>query len=396
MGSLRDVSERKDLERQLLQAQKMESVGRLAAGVAHDFNNRLTAIMGYVGIVLRQMEADNPLRRELNEVQRIAQRAANLTHQLLAFSRRQFIRPETVDLNGLIQDMYRMLRRIIGEDIELVVETAPDLWMVRVDPHQMEQVLVNLVVNARDAMPHGGRLVIRTRNATLDAPFARARSMEPGEYVTLSVSDTGLGMSPEVMEHIFEPFFSTKPPGQGTGLGLSTCYGIVKQSGGHLEVESRVGEGSTFTVFLPRARSAAAEEAPPDEGRPPRGSETILVVEDHESLRAMVSRILRDQGYRVLEASDAGEALRLAQEDPDQRIHLLLTDLVLPQMDGTQLAEKIKAMRPDIRVLYTSGYTGDLQAHQDVVQRGRPFLPKPYTIEALTYKVREVLDQPAD
>jgi len=387
--------ERKQLEAQFLQAQKMESVGRLAGGVAHDFNNLLTAMLGYATLALGAIPPDNPARLHVHQVQRAANRAASLTHQLLAFARRQIIEPRVTNLNHLILDMDKMLRRLIGEDIELLTLVARDLWAVKVDPSQIEQVLVNLAVNARDAMSEGGRLTIETANVTLGSDYARSHAeVSPGEYVMLAVSDTGLGMTEEVKAHLFEPFFTTKEQGKGTGLGLATCYGLVKQSGGHIWVYSEVGKGTTFKIYLPRVEEAVSGLPQHEAAAPPRrGTETVLLVEDEPSVREVAAHVLRDQGYRVLEAANGDEAFRLAQEYANQEIHLLLADVVLPQMGGRELADRLKALRPDIKVLFISGYTDNAIVHHGALEAGVAFLQKPFSPTALARKVREVLDK---
>ncbi len=390
---IRDSTARKQMEERLLQAQKMEMVGRLAGGIAHDFNNILTAITGYATFALESLPPGDPVRDDVQQVLNSAHRAANLTRQLLAFSRRQMIEQRTINLNDLILNLDKMLRRLIGEDVELVVIPGEGLAQVKADPGQIEQVIVNLAVNARDAMPHGGKLVIETANVSLDEKFVRQHpGAEMGNYVKLAITDTGVGMSDEVKAHLFEPFFTTKEPGKGTGLGLATVYGIVKQHGGNIYAYSEQGRGTTFTIYLP-AVEAEAERLPrrDEAGFVPRGTETVLVVEDEVMVRAIVTRTLAEQGYRVLEAADGNEALRLAREYAGE-IHLLLTDVVMPQMGGRELRDRFALMRPRAKTLFVSGYTDNAIAHRGILEPGIAFLQKPFTAAALARKVREVLD----
>ncbi len=391
----RDVTEIKSLERQLLQAQKMEAIGRLAGGVAHDFNNLLTAITGYTELVLSGLAPDAPQRRDLGEVQKAAERAAALTRQLLAFSRQQVLQPRVLDLNAVVADVEQMLRRVIGEDIGVVVVAGPALWPVRADPGQLGQVLLNLAVNSRDAMPEGGTLTIETANLELDGAYVRRHAaVRPGPYVMLAVSDTGVGMDAEIQARIFEPFFTTKEHGKGTGLGLATVYGIVKQSGGHIWVYSEPGRGTTFKIYLPRAEDDGERPAPAaSTAGPAGGSETVLLVEDEEGVRTLASRVLAAAGYTVLEARDAGEALAINRRH-DGPVALLLTDLVMPGASGTDLAARLAAERPDLKVLYMSGYTGDATVRHQILQPHTAFLEKPFTPAALARKVRDVLDAP--
>ncbi len=384
--------EHKRLEAQLLQAQKMETVGRLAGGVAHDFNNLLTVILGYTEIATETITANEEATECLEAVTQAANRAANLTRQLLAFARQQVIEPKVINLNDLILDLEKMLRRLIGEDIELMTLPFPELGLVKADPGQIEQVLVNLAVNARDAMPEGGKLTIETANVRLDEEYAR-QHMEviPGEYILLAVSDTGCGMEENVQAHIFEPFFTTKELGKGTGLGLATCYGIVKQSGGSIWVYSELEHGTTFKIHLPRVAKEA--DASPREivGVLPHGTETILLVEDELLVRSIAVQALHTQKYNVLEAENGIEALRVAGEYGGE-IHLLVTDVVMPQMGGRVLAEQIRTSHPTIKVLFTSGYTDNAILYHDVLDPGIAFLQKPFTPGALARKVREILD----
>ena len=405
IGSIIDLTERKRaeealhrLEEQLRQAQKMEAVGRLAGGIAHDFNNLLTAIQGHAEVLLEGVDEDSPNRPDVEQIRRAAERAAVLTHQLLAFSRRQVLQPRVIDLNSVVREIETMLVRLIGEHIELATRLEDDLGPVRADPGQIEQVIVNLAVNARDAMPGGGRISIETRNAVLTEGDVRRHGYDvaAGDYVILTVSDTGEGMSEEVRAHIFEPFFTTKELGKGTGLGLSTVYGIVKQSGGYIRVESREGSGTAFHVYLPRL--AATEASEPGAAKPrtrttelPGGSETVLLVEDEQAVRNLVTRILRQRGYTVLEARSGQEALDISRAH-DGEIDLLLTDVVMPELGGRELAERLLPDRPHTRVLFISGYTEDEMVHNGIQSTRINFLEKPFTPSDLVRKVREVLD----
>ncbi len=389
-----ELAERQRLEEQLLQSQKMEAVGRLAGGVAHDFNNILTAIIGYSEFLLMSLEPGDPLYRDVAEIKKAADRAADLTSQLLAFSRKQIMQPKVLDLNITVDNMGKMLRRLIGEDIQLVIALEPALGRVKADPGQVEQVIMNLAVNARDAMPEGGRLTIETRNVYLDEDYARQHlDVQPGPYVMLAISDTGVGMDEETQSHLFEPFFTTKDVGKGTGLGLATVYGIVKQSGGHIEVESEVGTGTTFKIYLPQIEEegdSARQTWRPDS--PLSGRETILLVEDEEVVRDLARRVLAQSGYTVLQARHGQEALQVCK-DYEGTIHLLVTDVVMPGgMSGRQLAEQLIALRPEMKIMYISGYTGNAIAHHGVLDSGTAFLQKPFSPAELTKKVREVLD----
>jgi PAS domain S-box-containing protein len=396
-----DITERKKAEEalrhtqeQLLQSQKIEAVGRLAGGVAHDFNNLLGVIIGYGELARATVPPPHPARARLEQILAAALRAADLTRQLLAFSRRQVLQPRVLDLNSIVKDTERMLRRLIGEDVDLVVRQATDLGRIKADPGQVSQVLMNLAVNARDAMPGGGLLTIETANVEVDSEYARTHApLQPGPYVQLQVKDTGVGMDEAVRQRIFEPFFTTKPEGVGTGLGLSTVYGIVKQSGGYVWVESTPGRGTTFTIHLPRAEGPAEPktERPEVDARAKRG-ETILVVEDQANLREMICEVLDDNGYSVLAARDAQEALSLVKTHRG-RIDLLLTDVVMPGLSGNELAGQLTPRDPALRVLYMSGYTSDIIAGHGVLPGGLQLLEKPFTSLALTRRVRQVLDE---
>jgi len=401
LGVIRDVSEQRrtgealrSLEEQFRRAQRLEAVGRLAGGVAHDFNNILTAITGYTELLLSDFGTDDPRRGDLQEIQAAAQRAASLTRQLLAFSRKQVLQARVLDLNEVVQAIEKMLRRLIGEDVSLEFRPAAGLGPVRADPGQLEQVILNLAVNARDAMPAGGRLTIETSNVELDASDTGGHAgVTPGPYVTLAVSDTGTGMSAETLSHIFEPFFTTKEQGKGTGLGLATVHGIVAQSGGHITVHSEPDRGATFKVYLPRVDHVG--EAPATVREAPRatvGRETVLVAEDDRAVREVVAATLGQRGYRVLRARDGQAALRMAR-DLGGRLDLLLTDIVMPGMTGRELEQALAAEHPTLQVLYMSGYTDDAVVRHGVLEEGVPYIQKPFTPDALALKVREVLDR---
>jgi GAF domain-containing protein/CheY-like chemotaxis protein len=379
--------ERAQLEDQLRQAQKMEAIGRLAGGVAHDFNNLLSVITGRTGLLLHRLDAADPLRRHVDLIEKTAERAAGLTGQLLAFSRKQILQPAILDPNVVVAGMEKMLRRLIAENITIVPALDAGVGRVRADRGQLEQVLLNLTINARDAMPEGGRVIIETTNVELDDSYARIHAgVTPGPYVLLAVTDTGVGMTAETREHLFEPFFSTKGPEKGTGLGLATVYGIVKQSGGHIAVYSEPGLGSTFRIYLPRVDGGLAPSPVPAAVRPPGGSETILLVEDEEAVRDAAREILQLLGYTVLEARHPGEALLIAEQR--EEIHLLLTDVVMPAMSGPELAGRLAARHPSMRVLYMSGYPSQAV---ELLGEGTAFLPKPFTLDGLARKVRQVL-----
>ncbi|MGA2632243.1 MAG: PAS domain S-box protein, partial [Terriglobia bacterium] len=389
----RDVSERKQMEQQFRQAQKMEALGQLAGGVAHDFNNLLTVISGYSELLADGLGQDGPRIEQLKQIQNAAGRAASLTRQLLAFGRRQTMVMEVMDINSAVARAEKMLRRVIGENIELVTRPAPGLGRVKADPGQVEQVVINLAINARDAMPQGGKLIIATANVEVSPDDSRCRSgLKPGAYVLLTVADTGSGIDPRIKANIFEPFFTTKERGKGTGLGLATVYGIVQQSGGFVSVETELGSGSTFKVLLPRIEQPLTPPAMEPAAKNHRPcTETVLVVEDEPPLRTMVRGILESCGYRVLEAGHGGEALAICERH-EGPIHLVLTDVVMPQMGGPELALRLASRWPQVRILYMSGYTDDAIA--DAVERGanHDFIAKPFTPKTLTSKVREALD----
>ena len=389
----RDVTNERRVEEQLRQAQKMEAVGRLAGGIAHDFNNLLTAIIGYTDLLLMDLPEGELAHREVLEIRKAGDRAASLTRQLLAFSRRQVLQPKVLDLNQVVTDMEKMLRRLIGENIELVTSLADDLGYVRADPGQIEQVIVNLAVNARDAMQNGGRLILVTSKMEIDENYAsRHDPVQPGSYVILAVTDTGVGMDEHTMSRLFEPFFTTKEVGKGTGLGLATVYGIVKQSGGYIWAYSEVGRGTTFKVLLPGEEAIAElEEKEVAYLYPSGGKETVLVVEDEKLVRDLVREILSHHGYDVLEASRGAEALEVSgrQKGP---IHLLISDVVMPGMTGPELARRLTALRPEMGVLFMSGYTDDAILHHGVFEHGAEYLQKPFKASALGAKVRKVLD----
>ena len=391
--SVADITERKRLESELRQAQKLEAIGQLAGGVAHDFNNLLTVITGRSHLALGLLPADHAIRRHIDLIQTTAERAAALTRQLLAFSRKQVLESKVLDVNAVVSGLAPMLRRLIGEDLDFAVVPAPDLWRVKADPSQLEQVIVNLAVNARDAMPQGGTLSIETGNVELDEAYARRHpGASPGRFVVLAITDTGHGMDAAVKARIFEPFFTTKEPGKGTGLGLATVFGIVKQSGGSISVDSAPGQGTTFKVYLPRVDEAVDQPATPVAPTLARGSETILLVEDDHEVRALARETLEGNGYVVISAASPAEALRLASSHPG-RIHLLVTDVVLPQLSGRGLAERLTPDHRDLRVLYMSGYTDDAMMRHGVLEEGTAFLQKPFTPSALLMKVRERLDR---
>lgn len=387
-------TERLSLQEQLRHSQKMEAIGRLAGGIAHDFNNLLTVISGYSQLSLSLLRGGEPLRENIAEIQRAADRAASLTRQLLAFSRRQILDMKLIDLNLIVQDLNKMLRRVIREDIELITVLDKDLWKVKSDPSQIEQVILNLAVNARDAMPKGGRLTIDTANTQLDTEYARSHvGVKPGPYVKLSIQDTGIGMSQEVIERAFEPFFTTKEKGKGTGLGLSTVYGIINQSEGTIWVRSEPHQGTTFEIYLPRATEAEKTFTSHSDSTPRlQGSESILLVEDEEAVRVLARKTLQDFGYRILEAANGEEVLRVIQTHRE-KIHLLLTDVVMPGMNGREVAERLSPLFPEMKVLYMTGYADTAIVHHGILKPGTALLLKPFNPDALVRKVREVLDK---
>ena len=389
---LQDISDRKLAEEHLRQTQKVESIGRLAGGVAHDFNNLLTSILGFCELARMKSPPDAPALPYLDRVEESTQRGAALTRQLLAFARRQIVKPEAVALNTVLERLEPMLKRLIGEDIDLLFKFARDLGIVKIDVGSLEQVVMNLAVNARDAMPHGGKLTFETRNIDLGAEYARTRvDFEPGPYVLLAASDTGDGIAKEILDRIFEPFFTTKPVGQGTGLGLAMCHGIVKQADGHISVYSEPGKGATFKIYLPRVNESLAVPAAGSNQMAAVGSETVLLAEDDVSVRELASHILLEMGYRVIVANDGVHALELVTKE-QAPISLLVTDVVMPRMGGSELAQQLTQLHPHIKVLYTSGYTEDAIVHHGVLQDGVNFLAKPYSPATLAKKVRAVLD----
>jgi PAS domain S-box-containing protein len=403
-GVMMDVTKAKQAEEALkeaeerhLHSQKLEGIGRLAGGVAHDFNNILTVINGYCELLLRRLKANDPMRRHLDEVHRASDRAAQLTRQLLAFSRKQVLQPQVLDLNRIVTNMENMLRRLIGEDVELRTVLADNLAAVQADPGQIEQVILNLSVNARDAMPVGGKLTIRTANLTVTPdPVAGDDddAIAPGEYVVLSVCDDGVGMTPEVEAHLFEPFFTTKGVGKGTGLGLATCYGIIKQSNGDISVQTKPGQGTTFKVYLPRiahGQEIARLSCPSNVLAP--GKETVLVVEDEPALRELATAVLGEAGYTVLEAADGKQALEVVEQHSADQIDLMVTDVIMPNLGGKELADRMKLIRPECKVLFISGYTDDALAHHGILGDNLEFLEKPFSPVRFTHRVREVLDK---
>lgn len=389
----RDITERKSLEAQLRQAQKMECIGRLSGGIAHDFNNLLNVIIGYSDILEGEINGNAELRKGVHEIKKAGQRAAGFTRQLLAFSRQQVLEPKVLSLNTVVSDIGKMLLRLIGEDIELITTLAAIQGRVKADQGQIEQVIMNLVVNARDAMPHGGKLIIETTDLFLDDAYARQHStVAPGQYVMLSVTDNGVGMNKETQDHIFEPFFTTKEQDKGTGLGLSVVYGVVNQSGGHIDVASELGKGTTFKIYLPLAQEAVEKQTRSTIAASSlKGSETILLVEDEASLRDLIRRLLTQSGYTVLDTGSGPQALEIAREH-QQSIHLLLTDVVLPGISGTVLPGEIVKQRPGVKVLFMSGYTANHVAAQHVLEAGTFLLEKPFEADALRHKVREALN----
>jgi len=394
-GIATDITERKSLEAQLRQSQKMEAIGQLAGGIAHDFNNLLTVINGYSELMLLSLPVEHPHCATFEQIRQAGEKASRLNRQLMAFSRQQVLQPKVLDLNAVVANIDTMLQRVIGEDIDLLTILSPGLASVKADPGQIEQVLMNLLVNARDAMPAGGRLTIETADVVLDTDYARTHvAVNPGRYVMLAVSDNGCGMDAETQARIFEPFFTTKELGKGTGLGLSTVYGIVKQSGGNIGVYSEPGRGTTFRIYLPRIEEAA-EAVEPGKAREqlPRGSETILLVEDEAGVRTLAKTILQTHGYTVLDAAQGKDAFLLSGQH-EGLIHLMVTDMVMPEMSGREVADRLKPLRPNMKVLFMSGFTDKAMVHHGELDRGMAFLQKPFTPQTLARKVREVLDAP--
>jgi PAS domain S-box-containing protein len=389
-----DITERRHLEEQLRQSQKIDAVGRLAGGIAHDFNNILTTILGYSDLLIRRRDTPPTLRSLLEEIHSAAERAAGLTSQLLAFSRKQILQIQTVNINSVIGDIEKMLRRLIGEHIRLVTRLRNDIWPVKADPAQLHQVFLNLAINARDAMPNGGTLTISSGNVTLDDEHVRQHPVaHAGEHVCISVEDTGVGMSEETLSHLFEPFFTTKGIGKGTGLGLATCYGIIEQSGGHIKVTSRPGCGAAFLIFLPRATGQLPLTSPVETPLPPRGHETLLVVEDEAGVRKLAVTTLRELGYRVLEAGNGREALELLEESGLANSDLLVTDIVMPVMGGRELAATLSAHRPGLKVLYVTGYAQDVYGHDKLPGGTIAIFQKPYEPADIAREIRAILDE---
>ncbi|HEA69388.1 MAG TPA: hybrid sensor histidine kinase/response regulator [Desulfobacterales bacterium] len=394
VGTIQDITEQKNLEAQLLQSQKMEAIGKLSGGVAHDFNNLLTSITGNAELLSMKLQKDSPLKEYAKEISKASDRAASLTRQLLAFSRKQVLQPKVMSLNGAILDMEKMLRRLIGEDIDLKTTLSDELGNVEADPGQVEQVILNLCVNARDAMPRGGKITIETANVELDESYTRThRTVIPGPYVMMAISDDGSGMDKETQSRIFDPFFTTKERGKGTGLGLSTVYGIVKQSEGNIWVYSEPGKGTTFKIYLPRVEKSVEKIVKTKEPvKSLTGTETVLVVEDDGMVRKLAHKVLKDYGYKVLVAENGKEGLKICEENKGP-IHLMLTDVVMPEMGGRKLADHLKDLRPEIKVLYMSGYTDNTIVHHGILDKGMNFIQKPFTPETLAAKVRGMLEE---
>jgi len=394
VGTIQDITEQKNLEAQLLQSQKMEAIGKLSGGVAHDFNNLLTSITGNAELLSMKLEKDSPFKEYVTEISKASDRAASLTRQLLAFSRKQVLQPKVMSLNGAILDMEKMLRRLIGEDIDLKTTLSDELGNVEADPGQVEQVILNLCVNARDAMPRGGKITIETANVELDESYTRThRTVIPGPYVMMAISDDGSGMDKETQSRIFDPFFTTKERGKGTGLGLSTVYGIVKQSEGNIWLYSEPGQGTTFKIYLPRVEKSVEKIVKTKEPvKSLTGTETVLVVEDDGMVRKLAHKVLKDYGYKVLVAENGKEGLKICEENKGP-IHLMLTDVVMPEMGGRKLADHLKDLRPEIKVLYMSGYTDNTIVHHGILDKGMNFIQKPFTPETLAAKVRGMLEE---
>jgi two-component system, cell cycle sensor histidine kinase and response regulator CckA len=389
-----DITERRRLEDQLRQVHKMEAVGQLAGGVAHDFNNVLTVINGFSDLVLSELSSDHPLVPPVTEIRKAGERATELTSQLLAFSRKAVVRPTLLDLNAVVSDAENLLRRLVGEDIDLTSTLDPGLWKVEADPVQIDQLLLNLVSNARDAMPQGGTLTVETRNVVVEvaSSIERRLPVPPGKYVCLSVTDTGCGMDPATIDRIFEPFFTTKEPGKGTGMGLAAVYGIVQQFNGHIKVQSQPGAGASFQIYLPPRYEVVSDEQPSSDSVPaPKGQETVILVEDDPAVRALSRQVLTRHGYVVLEAKDGSEAIRICQQYPGT-IDLLVSDVVMPIMSGLQVAQRLRQMRPRLKTLFVSGYPDDALDAHGVLKAEITLLPKPFTPSALANKVRSVLD----
>jgi PAS domain S-box-containing protein len=395
IGMVEDITEKRNLEAKFIEAQKMEVIGHLAGGVAHDFNNILAVIMGYSDLMIQKLPAENEFRNYVETVRSAAERAAGLTRQLLIFSRKQQVQPVVLDVNDVLTDMNKMLRRLIDEHIELTVMPGKDLGCIKADSGYVGQVLMNLVVNARDAMPNGGKISIATTNVTVDENYARSHpGAIKGDYVMLAVNDTGTGMTDEVKAHIFEAFFTTKPKGKGTGLGLATCHTIVQQAGGFIQVQSALGQGTTFQVYFPRIDQPLDVAARPQTGPTPHGNETLLVVEDDPSLRHLAKSVLESHGYQIISATNGQDALHVVRDHKGSPIRLVVTDVVMPLMGGKVLAEWLKTTNPDIKILFTSGYTDDFSSIEGGAQTGVEFLSKPYVPDALCRKVRGMLDGP--
>jgi len=393
VGILRDITGRKNIEAQLRHSQKMEAVGRLAGGIAHDFNNLLTAITGYAELISMSLDPYDPLVNSVEEIKKAGKRASSLTSQLLAFSSNQALQPEVINLNDSVENTTKILQRLIGADIDLITVLKPDLWRTKAEPGQVEQVIMNLAINARDAMPLGGKLTIETTNMEMDESFMdRPADVEPGPFVMLAMSDTGQGMDEETRNLIFEPFFTTKDRDKGTGLGLASVYGIVRQCGGHISVYSEPDRGTTFKLYLPQVKEDIDPTRPntaPLEKL--KGAETILLVEDDEAVRTVVREVLQKTGYNVLETASAGEALLVSEQHPGL-IHLMVSDVVMPRMNGPDLAERLESWHPEMKVLYMSGYTGNVIINNGMLSAEKAFIQKPFSTESLLFKVREVLD----
>jgi PAS domain S-box-containing protein len=398
IGIVEDITERRELEARFIEAQKMEVVGQLAGGVAHDFNNILGVIIGYSDLIMADLDQDNPQRKYVGEIQHASERAAGLTRQLLVFSRKQTVQPVVLDLNDVVQNLDKMLRRLLDENIEMTLVPEIQIGRVKADPGYIGQVLMNLAVNARDAMPNGGKLTITTKNVTLDTNHIREHpGAISGDYVMISVNDTGTGMTNEVKKHLFEPFFTTKPPGKGTGLGLATCQTIVEQCAGHMSVSSEVGKGASFKVYFPRVNDPLEFDTKFIKASPlPRGTETLLVVEDDPSVRHLAREVLKAQGYEVLMAANGQDGLHVAREHKGSPIRLVVTDVVMPLMGGKVMAEWLQTTYPNLKILFTSGYMDDAIAHHGVLDTGVAFLAKPYTPALLALRVREILDKNTD